>query len=1604
MEQFKKVTEKNIREYADLKDGYASGRFDYQTGGEQQSLVPFEGELDSAPSTSAVGLVPFDGALDSPADTKKFKSGTAFKDTKDLIPSYDDLKKWWAEMNTDKGSTTEALNSLIDSGLKVGTGVLDVAGAIPSMLVGGIAGVGSAVKNMDATKGLETAGEVMHALTPSTLMGHVVDAPHTGKQVQDSTPYKAVMAPLTAAMDTLNAVPTGYGEMLNAAGFDKAAAQVTDAGKLAIMAVLGTKGSMHMYKSLTGKDAASVADASTKLEALMKEPEAAKAIDPAAPEHSATAAHADDFAAINPYDVGGHVTESDLGRPSTIDNVQGELFGDRSLQDPQALPKSPVDSLLNTPDNAIPYDRLELGGEASVPGADLGMPMVPDRLSLVPKEETATPVAEAPAPRPIIDATEAKAREQQLSDAFLDRPVDKEAGFAEMERRQSADYSRMEAQRELDFNAETRRIEEQSVMRRAFLDKSNLDFQEATRMGDKSLMGQNHTIEMRAWMRRGDINGALKVLADSHPIKAYRDLATYLTDKLDGLKVVMHDEGVLRHGDRDVTGYYDPSTHTVGLSGLGASSPHTVLHELTHAVTSHFINTRPGDLRVMGLKNLYNQIAGRGDFKKFTGIVNVKEFVAEAFSNPAFQEHLKGINMNNKSVWQRFVDGVKSIFGLRTGIETPLTNAFEHSMDLSKQIIEAQDGKGTPMEQFKRAGVPGKLADLMATQRPIPPQPSIKADIQRLKVPGLEGPISDFTFYDKPMSEIVEMAKTSIDIPNTAVEKMAQQLQGGALFESLKTRNPVVKGTYERITRATQEATRLIKKNLTDPETGLKGYMRALDPQEKGVIHAAMMLDEGQRVRSSAELSAANFSEKQISYYNKYRELSDQFFKDINERRVAMGMTPMDARVAHMAGRFMGDFSRFVFDADGKIVGRIADNTKWGLNKASAFIAEQHPDWSLGAHEYNTLGQGKNPGDRFTGLMEALNFITKTDADAKALFDSYQAYMQKDAVNFLNATRHAKDKVKDAGGIIGSQGHKPWLDNVKNAKEGMKAQLAYFEQGYQWMAMEKAVTDLKPLLGDEAVVLQNPNATKYSKQYLDHALGRNQGPLADAANWTASKIGEFTGVGHSNMFKVSNQAKHLIMQKFMGLLNIPFTITQMMQPLQVHPAMITLLKNRGLEFSALDAQVKAATTYLNSLSEGRTGRLSDFEKSAMKYADEMGIVDVKMADHTKNINENKFTEAYNAVADVNITVPERLTRGTSFLFYSHLLKDAGVPVKDVFGAAENMTNMTMVNYHPIERPMGYAKLGWLGDVASTLTRYKHNQGSQLAFYAREGIRADHGIKSSVPLAAFLGTSIAFGGAMGFFAFQEADSIYQLFTEHITKKPDTLTNVVLSSGMPEVLSHGIFSTLGMDMTSRFSNANMIPNSIPEALMPYGSAVLDMMQNSTRLAMDPTSKTKQKQTFKSFAPQSIAGFLENTMFTEKEGDKNLYYNGTDGPNIGKGRVYRSDEEMAQRTLGFRSVRESKELAKNYSDNQIEKANKNIVDRLLTKAKYAALDGKLDEATFKGLVEKATTYGEDPNSFVSKMVTWEEYRHLSQEQQNMLQNALGGFKGATNIKAGR
>ena len=106
-------------------------------------------------------------------------------------------------------------------------------------------------------------------------------------------------------------------------------------------------------------------------------------------------------------------------------------------------------------------------------------------------------------------------------------------------------------------------------------------------------------------------------------------------------------------------------------NAIHAQVVHVLLHEMVHAATYRALRNNPGlkdtMLRLreeaMLAADLANLPYGLTEVTDKDGGLLADEFVAEAMSNPKFQEQLKNIILDGKSAWVRFLEFVRSALG-----------------------------------------------------------------------------------------------------------------------------------------------------------------------------------------------------------------------------------------------------------------------------------------------------------------------------------------------------------------------------------------------------------------------------------------------------------------------------------------------------------------------------------------------------------------------------------------------------------------------------------------------------------------------------------------------------------------------------------------------------------------------------------------------------------------------------------------------------------------------------------------------------------------------------------------------------------------------------
>lgn len=133
--------------------------------------------------------------------------------------------------------------------------------------------------------------------------------------------------------------------------------------------------------------------------------------------------------------------------------------------------------------------------------------------------------------------------------------------------------------------------------------------------------------------------------------------------------------------DGQHSGGYNPQTDVITIM-QATDAEQTILHELMHASTVRALSNK--SVAAGAMRALLKEVRQNLGLDSHYGLTDVREFVAEAFSNPEFQEALRqipvkasGIRGKIADAWGRFVATVRQLLGLDRDQETALGKALE---------------------------------------------------------------------------------------------------------------------------------------------------------------------------------------------------------------------------------------------------------------------------------------------------------------------------------------------------------------------------------------------------------------------------------------------------------------------------------------------------------------------------------------------------------------------------------------------------------------------------------------------------------------------------------------------------------------------------------------------------------------------------------------------------------------------------------------------------------------------------------------------------------------------------------------------------------------
>ena len=159
--------------------------------------------------------------------------------------------------------------------------------------------------------------------------------------------------------------------------------------------------------------------------------------------------------------------------------------------------------------------------------------------------------------------------------------------------------------------------------------------------------------------------------------------------------------------DKKYAAAYNAKANTVALFRPASAERH-VLHELMHAATLKALNQK--GLAAIQMKALFAHVKKTGELNGMYGMSDVDEFVAEAFTNPKFQEALKKIaapsaSSSIKSGWHWFVRIVRGILGMPQEQENALSQALDIGIGVMRENMRLNEGSA----DVRYNAAPGKI-------------------------------------------------------------------------------------------------------------------------------------------------------------------------------------------------------------------------------------------------------------------------------------------------------------------------------------------------------------------------------------------------------------------------------------------------------------------------------------------------------------------------------------------------------------------------------------------------------------------------------------------------------------------------------------------------------------------------------------------------------------------------------------------------------------------------------------------------------------------------------------------------------------------------------
>jgi hypothetical protein len=350
-----------------------------------------------------------------------------------------------------------------------------------------------------------------------------------------------------------------------------------------------------------------------------------------------------------------------------------------------------------------------------------------------------------------------------------------------------------------------------------------------------------------------------------------------------------------------VAGMYYPETNTIVMREDAYAED--VLHEMVHAATDAILLADPKTLTPeqakarRSLEGMHKLVSTNASFAN-EEIPNVREFVAEAMSNPEFQAKLASMG-SPVSLWQRFLNIFRGLFD-RT-LYTPLTKVqddISKIMSASKRT-KATGGKAlaTPSLRRQAAPVPDTLKHIAASAAAYTDQKKPWYAKFKMSALGMETMLVDRFAPLEKLSRTMDSLKGSqmmyyLRMYDQRFNYVSQAASNGVPQLVAKTRKD---GATEYVIESVKganlkEIAEVLRSSGLDPDmaNGLfTQYLAAIRAQRVGA--ATLSIDGYTDAKAKKDIDDVNNTPKVKAAFDKAREMYNEYNKNLIDFAVQAG-------------------------------------------------------------------------------------------------------------------------------------------------------------------------------------------------------------------------------------------------------------------------------------------------------------------------------------------------------------------------------------------------------------------------------------------------------------------------------------------------------------------------------------------------------------------------------------------------------------------------------------------------------------------------------------------------------------------------------------------